>query len=455
MVDYTDDDFMRNFGAPSQAPNYMPQAGASGFYMTPDAGQVPPDVTPKTKPRGPTLGGLSPADTAAHKAHINYMRQLYSPLMSKETGGLSNAGRLLAFLAPIGDALHIASAKKAGPNYSAKAAAALKGTVGKDKAWNRRLQLMLAQGALGDYKTRMDRSHQARLKQQRFDQALKMFGGGQSQNTISKGQIAPGAETREPEPTNKPSSPMTDDDVALRKRLLLPHVWNYSQTGKGIDKIAKTELDFRKYLLDRQKAEKTGQPKDFSVFEKALKDGSFSGTYLDWIKEKASKSSEGREQGKTKAAFKSDLPTAKENVYNTLSVIRGMMSHPAKSRSLGLGAYATNVTPEAHGFQAYIDQIKGKAFLEAFQSLKGGGHITEIEGQKATEAMARLSVYQGEKDFDRAIEELEAVLLRGLRRAYRKAGVKLPQDWDKVPMNWGDPKKASERVSDGWSIKRN
>ena len=34
-----------------------------------------------------------------------------------------------------------------------------------------------------------------------------------------------------------------------------------------------------------------------------------------------------------------------------------------------------------------IEQIKGKTFLEAFKTLKGGGQITEVEGKKATEAM--------------------------------------------------------------------
>ena len=41
--------------------------------------------------------------------------------------------------------------------------------------------------------------------------------------------------------------------------------------------------------------------------------------------------------------------------------------------------------------QAIIDQLGGQAFLTAFESLKGGGQITEIEGQKATQAMTILT----------------------------------------------------------------
>jgi hypothetical protein len=39
----------------------------------------------------------------------------------------------------------------------------------------------------------------------------------------------------------------------------------------------------------------------------------------------------------------------------------------------------------------FLDQIGGAAFLTAFETLKGGGQITEVEGEKATNAIARLS----------------------------------------------------------------
>ena len=44
---------------------------------------------------------------------------------------------------------------------------------------------------------------------------------------------------------------------------------------------------------------------------------------------------------------------------------------------------------------SYVEQLRGLNFLEAFQSLKGSGQITEIEGAKATAARSRV---------DRALE---------------------------------------------------
>jgi hypothetical protein len=37
-----------------------------------------------------------------------------------------------------------------------------------------------------------------------------------------------------------------------------------------------------------------------------------------------------------------------------------------------------------------IDELQGGTFLQAFESLKGGGQISEKEGEKATDALNRL-----------------------------------------------------------------
>jgi len=69
------------------------------------------------------------------------------------------------------------------------------------------------------------------------------------------------------------------------------------------------------------------------------------------------------------------------------------------------------------------DAQASKQFLEAFESLKGGGHITEIEGQKATDAMSRLGqTGQKESEYRIAAQELKDVLLKGVERARMRAG---------------------------------
>jgi hypothetical protein len=77
---------------------------------------------------------------------------------------------------------------------------------------------------------------------------------------------------------------------------------------------------------------------------------------------------------------------------------------------------------QARGFANFVDQAKGQVFLEAFNSLRGGGQITEAEGAKATQALSRLDRYQGTEDFDMALNDLEDVIRAGLERARIKAG---------------------------------
>ena len=70
--------------------------------------------------------------------------------------------------------------------------------------------------------------------------------------------------------------------------------------------------------------------------------------------------------------------------------------------TLGLGA----LLPQAQVARGVLDKIKGGVFLNAFESLKGGGQITELEGKKAEEAGARLLTTQKPEDFRAALAEL-------------------------------------------------
>lgn len=77
---------------------------------------------------------------------------------------------------------------------------------------------------------------------------------------------------------------------------------------------------------------------------------------------------------------------------------------------------------DAADFQARFDQVKGASFLEAFESLKGGGAITEKEGAKATEAINRMALAQSEREFVSAARDLQEVVRKGVANAQRKAG---------------------------------
>lgn len=77
---------------------------------------------------------------------------------------------------------------------------------------------------------------------------------------------------------------------------------------------------------------------------------------------------------------------------------------------------------EATAFNTRLDQLKGKQFLQAFESLKGGGQITEVEGKKATDAIARMNTATTEKEFVTASRDFQRTIKGAVDRAKEKVG---------------------------------
>lgn len=128
--------------------------------------------------------------------------------------------------------------------------------------------------------------------------------------------------------------------------------------------------------------------------------------------------------GKT-AEAKFDVGKAVDAAEQSMAIIDKAIKHPGRETATGKSGVIDprNYIPgtEAKNFQVVLDQIKGKAFLQAFQSLKGGGQITEAEGQKATEAMARLNRKQSDEAFLESLEELKSIVNTGVLRAKQQA----------------------------------
>jgi hypothetical protein len=99
--------------------------------------------------------------------------------------------------------------------------------------------------------------------------------------------------------------------------------------------------------------------------------------------------------------------------------------HGGFEQYVGLGVpFLSNIHgTDTASFRTLYDSLKGQAFLEAFQRLKGAGQITEIEGQKATDALLKLNNAQSEKDFVKYAREFQENLQKGMDLAKNKAGV--------------------------------
>ncbi len=108
-------------------------------------------------------------------------------------------------------------------------------------------------------------------------------------------------------------------------------------------------------------------------------------------------------------------------------LIEGSKPHPGFEGAVGtaiplvdgLTMWGAQYVPgtDAADFKARLEEVKGGAFLKAFETLKGAGQITQIEGEKATAAITRMGAAQSEAEFARAALEFRDVVAKGIERA--------------------------------------
>jgi len=123
--------------------------------------------------------------------------------------------------------------------------------------------------------------------------------------------------------------------------------------------------------------------------------------------------SEGQQAGKSAG----QLPGVEISAQRALGLIDLLRKDPALEEMVGpIQGRLPNVSAAAERFQSRLDQLQGTAFLEAYNMLKGGGAITEIEGIKAERAMARLNTAMNEKDFLEALNEFEDAIRTGVEK---------------------------------------
>lgn len=114
-----------------------------------------------------------------------------------------------------------------------------------------------------------------------------------------------------------------------------------------------------------------------------------------------------------------------DTIGSMRSTINDVVTHPGFSGSVGAKnqAYLFGLksdpiagTKEAD-FKALLEQVQGGAFLQAFESLKGGGQITQVEGEKATQAIVRAQQSQSEEGFKKSMSDFMSVLDKAEKRA--------------------------------------
>ncbi len=107
---------------------------------------------------------------------------------------------------------------------------------------------------------------------------------------------------------------------------------------------------------------------------------------------------------------------------NMLMQIDNLLGDAALDQALGIeGVFRKpladlGLDPDTKRVRTKVEQLQGGVFLQAFESLKGGGQITELEGKKAEQAMARLNTVQDPVAFREAVNELRIITENGIRR---------------------------------------
>ena len=127
----------------------------------------------------------------------------------------------------------------------------------------------------------------------------------------------------------------------------------------------------------------------------------------------------------------------------------GRRPHGGFEGVVGVGIPGVRFIPgtQAAGFDALLEQVQGGAFLKAFNDLRGGGAITQVEGEKATTALTRIKRAQSEIEFVKAAREFVEILRNGIKNAdkrYAKLTGEAP------PAAGPVRRKTPTKGSDGW-----
>lgn len=130
-------------------------------------------------------------------------------------------------------------------------------------------------------------------------------------------------------------------------------------------------------------------------------------------------------EAKARTEAKLIAPQAIAQADETVKLIDDLLKAPGLKQAVGASRLTgmQNIPgTKAKDFDIRLAQLKGKQFLQAFESLKGGGAITDVEGKKATDAIARMDASGSEEEFIKASKEFQEIIREGAKRAKTMAG---------------------------------
>jgi len=160
----------------------------------------------------------------------------------------------------------------------------------------------------------------------------------------------------------------------------------------------------------------------------------------------ASERASGAASGKIGGTTAANLPIAAQTAQNALDTIDKLRAD-TQGQQETFGTYGPGIPaqwgftmPGSHkaDFGATLNQAKGQAFLSAYTTLRGAGAITEVEGKKAGDALARINDPNISVDaFKSALDDFESVIRAGYQRLQEQAATNGGADPSAMPQLGG------------------
>ena len=133
----------------------------------------------------------------------------------------------------------------------------------------------------------------------------------------------------------------------------------------------------------------------------------------------------GRAEGKSRGAIAAALPQTTAGFNDTMKLFTALKNIPDNEMARAFGPIDKRL-PDIGGLntniRARIGQLKGKAFLNAFSSLRGGGTISNVEGDKATAAQFRINEAGTVPEMRAAMADAEALMRATYNATLQQAG---------------------------------
>lgn len=135
----------------------------------------------------------------------------------------------------------------------------------------------------------------------------------------------------------------------------------------------------------------------------------------------ADAASSGRVAGEVRTQAQADLPAAAAMVPVLKDRVKQLLAHPGRDYATGWKSVVPPIPGTAqYDFISRHNELRSKAFEQAFQTLKGGGPITEMEGKAATDALIRMDRATSAKEYEAAANDFLKAYEAGVRKIESK-----------------------------------